>query len=150
MAKREPPLVFTLVVTWFEPSRDETPRLPVPNLAALRRLLTPYRDHKRLVVCLDLDEGEAGSVWVHLTDGRAWVTHFTQSGGADSYCRDESYRGDEMVGFLLNNGQLDEIHRYWTVTRAKGLRALEYFLLHRSQDPSLSWVAEPPSLQEPA
>jgi len=49
---------------------------------------------------------------------------------------------DEMVGFLLDNGQLDEIHRYWTVTRAEGLRALDYFLLHGERDPSLTVCLE--------
>ncbi len=150
MAEPRPQPGLTLDVTWFEPSRDGTPRLPVPDLATLRRLLTPYRDHVRLVVCLDRDEGESGAVWVHLTGDRAWVTHFAQLGGVDSYCRDEGYRGEEMVGFLLDNGQLDEIHRYWTVARGEGFQALEYFLQHGRRDPSLSWVQEPESLQEPA
>jgi len=52
-----------------------------------------------------------------------------------------------MVGFLLSNGQLDDIHRYWTVTRTKGLRALEYFLRHGERDPGLNWVEQPQSLQ---
>ena len=114
-------------------------------------MLAPYTKHERLVVYLDRDGGESGSVWVHLTGDRAWVTHFTQVGGEDSYCRDVRYTGPgQMVGFLLSNGQLDDVHRYWTVTRAKGLRALEYFIRHGERDPSLSWAVPPKSLQEPA
>jgi hypothetical protein len=150
MAEHRPQPGLTLEVTWFQPSRGGTPRLPVSDLAALRRLLTPYRDHERLVLCLDRDEGESGSVWVHLTGDRAWVTHFAQLGGVDSYCRDKGYRGEELVGFLLDNGQLDQIHRYWTVARGEGFRALEYFLKHGQRDPSLSWVQGPKSLQAPA
>jgi hypothetical protein len=72
-------------------------------------------------------------------------------GGVDSYCRDLGYSGpDEMVGFLLDSGQLDHLHRYWTITRAEGLRALGYFLQHGERDPGLSWVEQPQSLQEPA
>ena len=87
------------------------PAQAVSDLAALRRLLTPYRDHERLVLCLDRDEGESGSVWVHLTGDRAWVTHFAQLGGVDSYCRDKGYGGEELVGFLLDKGQLDRKNR---------------------------------------
>src|SRR5262249_4283719 len=97
----------------------------------------------------DRDGGEAGSVWVHLTGDRAWVTHFTQIGGPDSCCRDAGYRGDEMVGFRLSNGQLDDVHRHWTVTRADGLRAPGDFIRHGQRAPRLSW-AVPRSLQEPA
>jgi hypothetical protein len=102
-------------------------------------------------VFLERDGGESGAVWVHLTGDRAWVTHFTEMGGVDSYCRDLGYSGpDEMVGFLIDNGQLDHLHRYWTVRRAEGMRALEYFLQHGERDPGLSWVEQPQSLQEPA
>src|SRR5688500_1702061 len=95
---------YTLVVTSSKPEREGTPRLPVPNVAALRRLLAPYCEHERLVVWLDRDEGETGSVWVHLTGDRAWVTHFVQLGGTDCYARDESRAGlAEMVGFVLDN-----------------------------------------------
>jgi hypothetical protein len=139
---------LSVLLTWFSPSRGSSPPIALADVGALRAALPPYSNHERLVVCLDKDAGETGSVWVHLSADRAWVTHFTQLGGADSYARDESYRGDEMVGFLLDNGQLDEIHRYWTVTRSQGLQALAYFAQHGQRDPGLSWVQEPASLQE--
>jgi hypothetical protein len=142
---------FSVQVVWFTPKREGGPRHSVSTAAALRRMLAPYKGHERLVVYLNRDGGESGMVWVHLTGDRAWATHFTQPGGVDSYCCDPGYTGpDQMVGFLLSNGQLDSIHRYWTVTRAKGLQALEYFVRHGERDPSLSWVAEPKSLQKPA
>src|SRR5262245_20807017 len=99
----EPHHGFSALVVWFVPKREGGPRHPVPTVAALRRVLAPYADHERLVVYLDRDGSESGSVWVHLTGDRAWVTHFTQLGGRDSYCRDTGYRGDEMVGFQLSN-----------------------------------------------
>ncbi|QEL13838.1 hypothetical protein [Limnoglobus roseus] len=141
---------YTVQVVWFEPTREGGPRHPVSNIAALRRIFDPYRDHEQLVIYLDRDGGESGSVWVHLTDDRAWVSHMTQPGGIDSYCCDSRSRdSDETIDFTLSNGQVDEIHRYWTVTRAKGFRALEYFLRHGDRDPGLNWATEVPSFQEP-
>jgi hypothetical protein len=148
MAKRKPQPGFTLTVTWFEPERDAWSWVPVRDHATLHRLLAPYQQHQRLAVTLRRDEGETGEVLLHLTGDRAWVTHFTQPGGVDSYCRDNAYHGDELLGFLLSNGQLDQIHRYWTVTRADGLRALDYFLQTGERDPNLSWKQDPGSLQK--
>ena len=140
---------YRLELTWFALSRD-TELHPVADIDSLRRLLASHRDAERLAVYLERDEGERGSLWVHLTDERAWVTHWEQVGGPDSYCRDAAYRGtDEMVGFLLPNGQEDEIHRAWTVSRVEGLNALEFFFLHGERDPSLTWEQEPETLQEP-
>jgi hypothetical protein len=139
---------FVLQIIWFRPTRDGSRPELVQYARTVRRRLELYRDHERLFVSLVRDGGKAGSVYVHVAGGRAWVTHFTQPGGIDSYCRDPNYAGpDEMVGFLLDNGQLDEIHRSWTVPRADGTRALEYFLLHGGRDPRLDWVEQPPSLQ---
>ncbi|WP_157369149.1 hypothetical protein [Zavarzinella formosa] len=143
------PSGFAVNVIWFTPVRAGGPYHPVTSVAGLLAVLEPYRDHERLAVFLNRDGGDNGAVWVHLTGDRAWVTHFTEMGGIDSYCRDAGYGGpDEMVGFLLDNGQLDDIHRYWTVTRAGGLQALKYFLLHGERDPGLSWVEQPQSLQD--
>jgi hypothetical protein len=143
------PSGFSLQVVWFVPSRRGGPRHAVSEVADMRRLLAPYRDHERLVVYLDRDGGESGSVWIHVTGNRAWVTHFDQLGGVDSYCRDIAYHGpDRMIGFLLSNGQEDKIHRYWTVSRAKALRALEHFLQSGERDPRLSWGEPPLSLQD--
>ena len=145
------PSGFAVHVIWYTPVRSGGPYHSVTTVADLHAVLRLYWDHERLAVFLNRDGGDSGAVWVHLTGDRAWVTHFTEMGGADSYCRDARYSGpDEMVGFLLDNGQLDDIHRYWTITRAEGLRALEYFLLQGERDPGLSWVEQPQSLQEPA
>jgi len=142
------PRGYVVQVVWFTPKREGGLRHSVATVATLRQVLAPYKGHEKLVVYLDRDGGELGSVWVHLSGGLAWVTHFNEVGGIDSYCRDPAYTGpDQMVGFLLSNGQLDDIHRYWTVTRTKGLRALEYFLRHGERDPGLNWVEQPQSLQ---
>jgi hypothetical protein len=143
------PSGFAVYVIRHTPKRAGGPYHSVTTIADLHAVLQPYEGHERLVVYLDRDGGDSGSVWVHLTGDRAWVTHFTEIGGVDSYCRDVTCGGpDEMVEFLLDNGQRDDIHRYWTVTRAEGLQALEYFLLHGERDPGLSW-AQPESLQQP-
>ena len=140
---------FTVQVVRFAPSRECGLRQSVSTVPALRFLLAPYRDHERLIVYLDRDGGDSGSVWVHRSGDRNWVTHFVEPGGVDSYCRDPTYCGpDQMFGFLLSNGQLDDIHRHWTVSSVEGMRALEHFLLRGERDPGLSWVAEPQSLQE--
>jgi hypothetical protein len=123
--------------------------MAVSEVRDLRRKLARYENYAHLVLYLDRDGGDSGSVWVHLNEDRAWVTHWDQFGGVDSYCRDVEYSGpDEMLGFLLSNGQVDDIHRYWTVTQEEGLRALEYFLQYGARDPTLSWVSQPASLQQ--
>jgi hypothetical protein len=143
------PRGFAVHVIWYTPVRAGSPYQSVTTVADLQAVLRPYWDHERLAVFLDRDGGESGAVWVHLTGDRAWVVYFTEMGGVDSYCRDAGYSGpDELVGFLLDNGQRDDIHRYWTVTRAEGLRALEYFLLHGERDPGLSWAEPTQSLQD--
>ena len=145
-----PPGCAVQVVRFF-PEREAGPRQPVSTPAALRRVLASYRRHKRLVVELERDGGESGSLLIHIAGDRAWVTHFTEPGGVDSYCRDAGYTGpDQTVGFLLGNGQRDDIHRSWTVTRGEARRALEYFVQHGERDPGLDWAEQPRSLQERA
>jgi hypothetical protein len=151
MAKRKPEPGFMLTVVWNPGHQDGSRSFAVSDLAQLRRNLARYENYEQLVVYLDRDGGESGLVAVHATGDRAWITHFDELGGVDSYCRDVGYHGpDEMVPFMLSNGQVDDIHQYWTVSWAEGVRTLEYFLLHGERDPSLSWVAQPRSLQEPA
>ena len=142
---------FVLRIITFTTVPDVSWSEVVQYARTIRRRVERYRDEERLVVSLERDGGEAGSVYVHITGDRAWVGHFTQPGGIDSWCRDRDDAGsDKMLGFLLDNGQLDQVHRSWTIPRADGTRALEYFLLHGDRDPGLDWVSEPPSLQEPA
>jgi hypothetical protein len=151
MAKRKPGQGFMLTVVWNPGHQDGSLSFAVSNVAQLRRKIARYENYEQLAVYLDRDGGESGSVWVHATGDRAWITHFDELGGVDSYCRDVCYHGpDEMIPFMLSNGQVDYIHRYWTVTWAEAVRALEYFLQHGERDPSLSWVAQPQSLQERA
>jgi hypothetical protein len=142
---------FSVHVVWFTPTRESSPRQPVSTVDALRQVLAPYQNHERLCIFLDRDDFQSGGVWVNITGDRAQVSYFTMPGDVGSYCCDPEYSSpDEMVGFLLSNGQLDHYHRYWTITRADTIRALEYFLQHGERDPGLNWVTDPRSLQEPA
>lgn len=141
---------FSCHVCWFEPERGSGGLHHVARVSELRRLLQPYENHERLVIYLDRDLGESGSVWVHITGQRAFVSHTTLPGGIDSYCRDSSCKSrNDTVGFLLSNGQLDEFHWTWTVPRTDGVKALEYFLEHGDRDPSLSWGVPRTSFLEP-
>ncbi len=141
---------FSLQVVFFAPKFGSSPSQPVTTIADLHSFLGPYLTKDKLAIFLDRAGGESGAVWVHLSGDRAWVTHFTEMGGVDSYACDLEYNGpDELIGFLLDNRQLDEIHRYWTITKAEGLHALEYFLQHGENSPQLNWVSEPESLQTP-
>ena len=140
---------FSVQVVWFVPQREAGSRVSVTTGVALRRELLPYQNHERLVIYLDRDGGNSGSVWVHITGDRAQVSYFTEPGDVGSHCCDPQYDGpDEMVGFLLSNGQLDHYHRYWTVTRADAFRALDYFVEHAERDPTLNWVTDPRSILE--
>jgi len=160
MAKRGPnksapqaasrPKGLAIQIVWFEPKRKSSPRQPISTVADLQSALEPFRDHERLVVYLDKDGGQAGSVYVHRTADRAWVTHFETVGGVDSYCRDVAFAdSDEQIEFQLSNAQFDEIHKYWTVPADQAQQALEYFVQHGKRDPGLNWVTEPASLEEP-
>ena len=136
-------VVFSCHVCFFNPEPGSSSLHHVAAVSELRRLLQPYENHERLVIYLDRDLGEAGSVWVHVTGDRAWVTHITLPGGVDSYCRCKENGPDEKIGMMLSNGQEDMFHWSWTVPRSDGIRALEYFLEHAERDPSLCWVSEP-------
>jgi hypothetical protein len=91
-------------------------------------------------------------VWAHFAGPRAWVTHYERPGGVDAHAR--STRGlkglPERIGFRIDNGQEDEVHRSWTVPRTDGMRALEYFLLHGERHPDLDWVEQPGDLWQSA
>jgi hypothetical protein len=141
---------FTIQVTWFVPSRETGPLHSVTSAEDVRHILGPYQNHERLFIDASRDGGDSGYVFVHLTGDHAFVAHFTQPGGIDSYCCDRSqFRSDVVIGFKLDNGQLDKFPRFWTVSRADGLKAIEYFVEHGERDPSLDWVEQPQSLEEP-
>src|SRR6476620_11658371 len=86
--KPQQPRGCAIQLVYFEPKRKSVPAQQIASVAELRSVLEPFRDHERLVVYLDKNGGEAGSVYVHRTGDRAWVTHFETIGGVDSYCRD--------------------------------------------------------------
>lgn len=143
---------FTLRAFWFVRGlniirKDEK---NVVDLPALRRLIRPYRRRQSFALYLDRDDFETGGVWAHFMRDRAWLAHFDFPGGTDSYARDPTINAsdDERIGFRLNNGQVDQIHPSWTVTRNEGIKALEYFLVHGEQDPSLQWVSQPGDLEK--
>ncbi len=141
--------IYTLGVTWFVPNRAG-PSCGVKTLEEFHSLTGPYRDVERLVVELDRAGGELGCVWVHFTGERAWVTHWETVGGSDLYCRaTDGFTSPDSVGFLLTNGQLDRIHPGWTVPRADGWRALEYFLGHGDVHPGLERATPEQSFGDP-
>ncbi|OAI39926.1 hypothetical protein AYO40_05270 [Planctomycetaceae bacterium SCGC AG-212-D15] len=134
--------------SFTETNRRHAENLELRTLADLHKALEKYRSKERAALYLNPDGGDSGCLWVHLTGDRAWLTHFTELGGVDSYAKDADYTGpDEMVGFLLDNGQKDDIHRGWTVSRDEAFKALEYFFRQGERDPSLTWVEQPGSLQ---
>jgi hypothetical protein len=142
---------FSCHVCWFKPESGSGDLHHFATVPELRRLLQPYKDQERLVICLDRDLGETGSVWVFATGDRAFVTHITLPGGVDSYCRSKENGPDATIGILLSNCQMDMIHWSWTVPRSDGISALEYFLEHGQRDPELCWVTDPSGpFDEPA
>ena len=145
---------FSLRAYWFVRGFNiiRKKEFPIPDLAALRRAVRPYRNRRYVALYLDRDDFQTGGVWAHFTGQRAWIVHFDSPGGTDAYPR--SSRGlrrlPEQIGFRLDNGQVDEVHKSWTVPRRSGMIALEYFLLHGKRQPGLDWVERPGDLSQPA
>jgi len=124
----------------------------IPDLSAFQRAIRPYRRRQYIALYLDRDDFQTGGVWAHFSGLRAWVAHFDFPGGCDAYA--QSTRGlgrlPERIGFRIDNGQVDEVHKSWTITRDEGLQALKYFLLHGERLPRLKWVEQPGDLWKPA
>lgn len=96
---------FDLTVVWFTPSGVESWTESVGSIPALRRALAPYEGHEQLVVSLDFDRGAAGSVWMHRSGDRAWVSHCEEPGAEALHCRNpEDSRPDEVVRFRFSDG----------------------------------------------
>jgi len=151
---RPPACRFSLQAFWFVRGLNiiRLEEVPIPDLAALRRAVRPYRRRRSVALYLNRDDCQTGSVWAYFSGARAWVAHFDFPGGTDAYAR--STRGlarlPERIGFMIDNGQEDFVHRSWTIPRADGLRALEYFFLHGERHSGLDWVERPGNLWQPA
>lgn len=132
--------LFTLQAYWFPNSLNIIRKQvrPVPDLATFRRLIRPYRRRQSIALYLKRDDFATGGVLAHFTGLRAWVCHYDCPGGIYSHAYDADYRGprEGSLGFRLDNGQVDDIHPSWTVSRAAGIRALEYFLGCGDRDPA--------------
>jgi hypothetical protein len=145
---------FSLRSFWFVRGLNiiRAEHIPIPDLAAYRRSVRPYRHRAYAALYLNRDEFQTGGVWAHFSGPRAWVAHFDYPGGIDSYARSTRGLGRVPVrfGFRIENGQVDEVHRTWTIPRADGMRALEHFLLHGERHPKLDWLEQPCDLGQPA
>lgn len=145
-----PPTGFTVWAGWFEPDQGDMPARPVGIVDDLRRQLAPLGSQRLWFAWVGRDGGDRGLLAAHVTGDRAFLCHMDVPGGIDSYCHDPGDRQpDELIGVVMPNGQVDQNHRGWTVSRAAGLRALERFLTHGDRDPSLVWVEQPESLDLP-
>ena len=151
---RVPQCRFSLKAYWFVRGLNiiRAEEVQIPDLTAFRRAVRPYLRRSYVALYLNRDDFQTGGVWVHFSGPRAWVAHFDCPGGTDAYARSTSGLGrlPERIGFRIDNGQVDEVHKSWTVPRADGMRALEYFLLHGERHPRLRWVEQPGDLRQPA
>ncbi len=151
---RVPKCRFSLRAYWFVRGLNiiRKEEVPIPDLAAFRRAVRPYLRRRSVALYLNRDEFQTGGVWAYFSGARAWVAHFDFPGGADTYAC--STRGlsrlPERIEFRIDNGQVDEVHKSWTIPKADGMRALEYFLLHGERHPRIHWVQKPGDLWAPA
>src|SRR5215475_11244591 len=103
---------FSLGIYWFVRGLNiiRQEHRPVPDLGTFRRLIRPYRRRQWIALYLDRDNLETGGVWGHFTQERAFVAHFDFPGGNDSYACDPRIGRlqNPMIGFRLNNGQVDQ------------------------------------------
>ena len=132
---------FTLRAFWFVPGEIRTEERRVRSLSDWRRAVKPYRRRQSVALYLDPGGADAGGMWAHFTGRRAWVLHLDRMGGDTLEARSTAgIKGvPRMIGFRLDNGQVDQVERERTIPRADAMRALEHFLLHGRTHPELRW-----------
>lgn len=156
MGKRSriPKCRFSLEAFWFVRGLNiiRKEKVPIPDLASFRRAARPYLRRRFMALYLNRDEFQTGGVWAHFSGPRAWVAHFDFPGGTDAYACSTGGLGrlQEHIEFRIDNGQVDEVHKSWTIPRADGVRALEHFFLQGERHPRLHWVEQPGDLWEPS
>jgi hypothetical protein len=152
--RRVPKCRFSLRAFWFVRGLNiiRTEEVPIPDRAAFRREVRPYRRRRYMALYLNRDDFQTGCVWADFTGPRAWVAQFVFPGGTGTYAC--STRGlarlPERIVFRIENEQVDEVHKSWTIPKEDGMRAFEHFLLHGERHPRLTWVEQPGDLWEPA
>jgi hypothetical protein len=179
MKKNKKPLTFLLTVGTFRWSAREREYqrkfgegglFEVVNLRQFRRLIAPYRTKKHLILMLQrvlptgidpnklhklpLEDGAA--VGVSFAADKAVVKYWSQLAGEYApveRASHQEYEGpDKPLAFpeYFLPGGVVEVHPYWTVTRAEGIQALDYFVRHGARDPAFSWVEvyDPESVEQ--
>jgi hypothetical protein len=180
MKRSKEPLTFLLTVGVFRWSARERAydrkfgegaMLEVVDIGQFRRLIAPYRTKKHLNLMLQkvlprgidpnklhklpLEEGAA--VGVSFASDRAVVKYWSQLAGERApveLASHQDYEGpDKLLAFpeYFVPGGVVDVHPYWTVTRAEGIQALDYFVRHGSREPAFSWVEvyDPESVEQP-
>jgi hypothetical protein len=169
MNRNNKPLIFCLTVgafRWSAQDREyrrifgEGGLFEVVNLRQFRRLIAPCRAKKHLILTLErvlptgidfnklhklpLEDGAA--VGVSFAADKAVVKYWSRLAGEHApveLATHKEYEGpDKPLSFpeyFVQGGEV-RVHPYWTVSRAEGIQALEYFARHGTRDPAFSWV----------
>jgi hypothetical protein len=179
MKRNKKPLRFLLTVDYFRWSaRNQEYRkgvksglfMVLPNLHQFRRLIVPYQAKKYLIIVLQrelpagidprqlhkvpLEDGAA--IEVSVARDKAVVRYWSQLAGEfapSELASHEKYEGPDkplpFPAYFVPGGEW-RVHPYWTVTRADGFQALEYFLRYGKRDPAFSWVEvdDPESIEQ--
>ena len=96
-----------------------------------------------LEIWLERDGGDGvdhGSMALPASGDRAWLTHLRHHDGDSGFSsRDPEHSGsedwDDVLPFMLSNGQEDEYPAAWTIARDVAYLALEHFMVTGERAP---------------
>ena len=98
-----------------------------------------------------MSEKQYSEIWVETADGRSlcglisgglgWLMYLRGSGDAGFSSRNPAYSGpaDAMLGYRLDNGQVDEYPLEWALPVEQVQQALEYFRHEQKPPPFVVW-----------
>jgi len=112
----------------------------VVSPAELQRSLIPFANERFREIWLSVEAGPA--LCAQLNGNVGWLMYLrTSDGDAGFSSRNPAFQGSPAatVEYRLSNGQRDEYPASWAFGEEEVLRALDYFVEHRSRAPFIHW-----------
>jgi hypothetical protein len=103
---------------------------------------------------MSLPRSEYREIWENKPDGRAicalirrdvgWLMYLRETGDSGFHSRNPAYQGsdDDMLDYVLSNGQLDEYPASWALPLETVERALQHFRATGERASFVEWQPE--------